>query len=123
MKWRASQLHPRARLAVVAPSLDSRYAAPHNGAERRESDIAGEPATARRPSASSVQQRQCEIGIRKALGVTHATVMPMMMGESLQQSLIGAAIGLGGALAFTSLVEALLFQVRARDPLTSVVTP
>jgi putative ABC transport system permease protein len=66
--------------------------------------------------AYSVTQRSAEIGIRMALGARAFDVQKMVIGQGLGLAAIGLAIGTAAALALTSLMAALLFEVRATDP-------
>jgi len=68
--------------------------------------------------AYSVSRRTREIGVRVALGACSGDVLTMVLGQGLRTILLGAAIGLGGALAVTRTLESLLFGVTATDPLT-----
>ncbi|HET7151670.1 MAG TPA: ABC transporter permease [Candidatus Acidoferrum sp.] len=71
----------------------------------------------------TVAQRTHEIGIRLALGATPASVMRLVIVQALQLTLIGIAVGVVAALATTSMLASLLYQVTARDPLSFVVVP
>jgi putative ABC transport system permease protein len=66
----------------------------------------------------SVAQRTQEIGVRMALGATRAHVLRLVVGQASAVVLLGVVLGLGGALALASLLQTLLFQVSARDPVT-----
>jgi predicted permease len=66
----------------------------------------------------SVNQRRNEIGIRMALGASPATVLQLILGETMRLAGIGAAIGFIGALVATRLATSLLYGVTATDPLT-----
>lgn len=68
--------------------------------------------------AYSVVQRTNEIGIRLALGAHPAQVRRMILGESTWLTLLGIAVGVGGALACTSLVKSMLYGVGPNDPAT-----
>ena len=67
--------------------------------------------------AYGVTRRTPEIGIRMALGAERQAVRWMILKQSLVLAGCGLVLGAAGAFAGTSLVEALLFEVRARDPL------
>jgi putative ABC transport system permease protein len=68
----------------------------------------------------SVGSRTNEFGIRMALGAQTRDVLKLVTGQGLKLALIGVLFGLGGALAFTRLLETLLFGVNANDPLTFI---
>jgi putative ABC transport system permease protein len=65
-----------------------------------------------------VAQRTREIGVRMALGAQTWDVIALVMRQAAGLTGTGIAVGLAGALAFTSLLESLLYGVSARDPLT-----
>jgi len=66
----------------------------------------------------TVAQRTHEIGVRAALGASGAALLRMVLTSGMALTLLGLAIGIGGALALTRLLGSLLFGVSARDPLT-----
>jgi predicted permease len=66
----------------------------------------------------SVAQRGHELGIRWALGAGHAQILGLVMREGILLTLAGIGIGVGGALFLTRILESLLFQVSAIDPIT-----
>jgi putative ABC transport system permease protein len=71
--------------------------------------------------AFAVQQRRREIGVRIALGAQASDVMKLVLKQGAMLTLLGIALGLVGALGLTRLMTALLFGVRANDPLTFAV--
>ena len=60
--------------------------------------------------AFSVNQRTREFGVRMALGAPRSGVLAMVIREGLLLVSIGLAIGLGGALALTKLLGAVIFD-------------
>jgi putative ABC transport system permease protein len=70
--------------------------------------------------AYTVTQRTHEIGIRMALGAEPRDVLKLVLGQGLKLALVGAAMGIAGALALTRLMQGLLFQVSPTDPVTFI---
>lgn len=68
----------------------------------------------------NVAQRTREMGIRAALGATERSLLRLILDRGVRLTLVGLAIGTGGAIALTRLMATLLFGVGARDPLTMV---
>jgi predicted permease len=74
--------------------------------------------------AYAVQQRRREIGVRMALGATPPAVGRLVIGRAIRIVAVGVAAGFTGAAAMTRVLQSLLFEVTATDPLvfiTSVV--
>ena len=63
-----------------------------------------------------VTQRTRELGIRAALGARRSELLRLVLREGLMLGLAGTAIGVGGALALTRLLRALLYGVTPGDP-------
>jgi ABC-type antimicrobial peptide transport system permease subunit len=68
-------------------------------------------------------RRSRELGVRMALGARGADVQRLVVGETLRTVGIGIVVGVAGAIAGARLLEALVYGVSARDPLTYVVVP
>jgi putative ABC transport system permease protein len=68
----------------------------------------------------SVNQRTREIGIRIALGAQRSHVLRLILRNGVKLAVVGIALGVGGALALTRFMTALLFGVTATDPSTFV---
>jgi len=64
----------------------------------------------------SVAQQTREIGIRMALGAQRGDILMMVLRRGFLLTVIGIAIGLGGALACTRVLTSLLYTVGATDP-------
>jgi predicted permease len=70
--------------------------------------------------AYAVSQRTHELGVRVALGATADGISRMVIREGLTLTAIGVVIGGVAAVATGRFLEALLFGVQTRDPLTLV---
>jgi putative ABC transport system permease protein len=68
----------------------------------------------------SVSQRAREFGIRVALGARPAQIIRMVVGQNVRVVALGLAAGLLAAIPATRLLQGLLFQVGANDPVTFV---
>jgi putative ABC transport system permease protein len=71
--------------------------------------------------AHSVKQRTQEIGLRMALGASSETILGLVFLQGMRQLIIGLVIGLGAAIGLTRVLNSLLVQVSARDPVTFLV--
>ncbi len=71
--------------------------------------------------AYAVARRTREIGIRAALGANRYDLIAMVLRRGTVIAAAGIVVGLGGALALTRLLEALLFRVTTREPVIFVV--
>jgi putative ABC transport system permease protein len=69
----------------------------------------------------SITLRTAEIGIRMALGANRPAILMMVLRKGMGLTMIGAAIGLVGALALTRWMSSLLFGVSATDPATYLI--
>jgi len=66
----------------------------------------------------TVAQQTQEVGIRIALGAQARDVFKLVIGQGMVLTLIGIGLGLIGALGVTRLMQTLLFNVSATDPIT-----
>ncbi|HKC86552.1 MAG TPA: ABC transporter permease, partial [Blastocatellia bacterium] len=71
----------------------------------------------------AVTHRTREIGIRMALGAEPRDALKMVMRQGAKLAAAGVAIGSVAAAALTWLIEGLLFDLRAADPVTFVTAP
>jgi predicted permease len=71
----------------------------------------------------TVQQRRKEIGIRMALGATHAALLWMVTGSGLRLAVAGVAAGVLLAPLAGRAMSALLYGVSATDVVTLIVAP
>jgi putative ABC transport system permease protein len=69
----------------------------------------------------NVANRRNEFGIRLALGAQTANVLKLILAQGLRLAMVGVAVGLLAAIAFTRLLKGLLFGISASDPLTFAV--
>jgi putative ABC transport system permease protein len=72
--------------------------------------------------AYTVSQRTQEIGLRMAIGAQRGDVLRMVVGGGMKLALIGVIVGVAGALALSSLVATMLFEVRRFDPPSYAIT-
>ena len=65
--------------------------------------------------------RTSEIGLRIALGASPDSVMRMVLAHGRRLTLFGIALGIGGALGVSRLMQQTLFEVGPADPLVYLV--
>ncbi|MCI0486738.1 MAG: ABC transporter permease [Blastocatellia bacterium] len=71
----------------------------------------------------SVGQQTHDIGVRVALGARTSDIIGMVMKQGAGLAVAGVALGLAGAFAVTRLLESMLFEVSATDPVTFALVP
>ena len=64
---------------------------------------------------TSVSQRTREFGLRMALGASRGSVLKLVLSQGVVLVLIGLALGIGGAYAFSQLITGFLFETTATD--------
>jgi predicted permease len=73
--------------------------------------------------AFAVAQRTREIGVRVALGAERAQVIALVLKRGMRLVALGLLLGLPSALAAARLLQSLLYETRAHDPLTFAAVP
>jgi putative ABC transport system permease protein len=66
----------------------------------------------------SVSERTREIGVRAALGASRGDILGLVLRQGMKMAAVGAALGLGAAVASSQSLASLLFGVSRLDPLT-----
>jgi putative ABC transport system permease protein len=67
-----------------------------------------------------VNQRTHEIGIRIALGADRTSVVAFVIRRGMGLAVLGAGVGLVGAFGATRVLDSVLFNIEATDPVTFV---
>jgi len=68
--------------------------------------------------AYAVSQRTHEFGVRMAMGAQIGEILRLVLIQGLKVAGLGLGLGLAGALALGFVVQRLLYEMRAHDPLT-----
>jgi predicted permease len=71
----------------------------------------------------SIEQRTQELGVRMALGAQASNLRNMVIRQGMILTLIGVAIGIGGAFWLTHFLASFLFGVKPLDPVAFIATP
>jgi predicted permease len=71
----------------------------------------------------AVSQRRREIGIRLALGAGAGEIRRLFLWRGLVLTVLGIALGLGGAAATTRMMQSLLFGITPLDPVAFAMMP
>jgi len=71
----------------------------------------------------SVEQRTQELGVRMALGAPASNLRNMVIRQGMILTLIGVAVGIGGAFWLTHFLASFLFGVKPLDPFAFIATP
>jgi putative ABC transport system permease protein len=70
--------------------------------------------------ATTVRQRQTEIGVRMAFGASAGNILALIIGQGLRLSIGGIVLGVIAAVALTRVMASLLVGVTATDPPTFI---
>jgi putative ABC transport system permease protein len=73
--------------------------------------------------AYTVSRRVREIGVRVALGASHADVLRLIVRQGIRPVVLGLAIGLVAAAAVSTVLEKMLFGLSPHDPWSFVAVP
>lgn len=73
--------------------------------------------------AYSVAQRTRELGIRVAVGADTSSVLALVLKDGMRLALVGTVIGLVGAAGAAQLIQGLLYNTGALDPVAFVGVP
>jgi ABC-type antimicrobial peptide transport system permease subunit len=65
-----------------------------------------------------VTQRIRELGVRLALGARSVDVLGLVLKQGMWLAMLGVGLGLAAALMLTRVLQSMLFNVSATDPLT-----
>ena len=71
--------------------------------------------------AYAVSQRTHEFGVRLAMGAPIGEILRLVLIQGLKVAGLGLGLGLAGALALGFVVQRLLYEMRAQDPLTFLI--
>lgn len=68
--------------------------------------------------AYTVSLRTKEIGLRMAIGAQPGDVLRLIVGGGMKLAAVGVVVGIAGAIAASTLVESMLFEVEPSDPVS-----
>jgi predicted permease len=71
----------------------------------------------------AVTQRTSEFGLRLALGASPGDVLVLVMRQGMGLAIAGVLAGVAGSLVLARLLQTLLYEVSATDPLTFATVP
>ena len=68
-------------------------------------------------TAAITAARRRELAIRAAIGATQTGLLRLVVAQSMAAAVAGVIAGIAGAVAASGVLESVLFEVRARDPI------
>jgi putative ABC transport system permease protein len=71
----------------------------------------------------AVAQRSRELGIRMAMGAEAGMVQKLVLTQGLRVAAVGLLAGIAGAWGLTGILQSMLFDVDARDPVSFILGP
>jgi predicted permease len=71
----------------------------------------------------TVSQRTSEMGLRMALGAQRGEIVRLTLASGMKLTAIGVVVGWVAAFAAARVIETMLFEVSARDPIVFLVAP
>jgi putative ABC transport system permease protein len=69
-------------------------------------------------TAATTAARRRELAIRAAIGADPRRLMSLVVRQAMTAAVIGVTVGIASGVAASSLLESVLFEVKARDPWT-----
>jgi putative ABC transport system permease protein len=69
-------------------------------------------------TAATTAARRRELAIRAAVGADHRRLMRLVIGQAMSSAAVGTVVGVVCGVAASSVLEAVLFEVEPRDPVT-----
>lgn len=72
-------------------------------------------------TSAATAERKRELAIRAAVGANRAGLLRLVVRQGLTAAVIGVALGVAGSALTAGVLDGVLFEVKARDPLTLAV--
>ena len=73
------------------------------------------------PTTATTNARRRELAIRAAIGAERSGLIALVVRQGMIAAAIGILAGIAGGAAASSVLESVLYEVKARDPLTFAV--
>jgi ABC-type antimicrobial peptide transport system permease subunit len=72
-------------------------------------------------TAATTAARRRELAIRAAIGADHSGLITLVVRQGMIAAAVGVLGGIAGGVAASGVLEAVLYEVQARDPLTFAI--